>query len=134
MADLRNLEMVTDSSTTFRLELVNPITLMPLEDEKGKAWIEVLSPQSDAYQKAQKAYQNQRINARKAGTTIDDVNREMSDVIAKCIVAWNNIEMDGQPLECDYANAFMILSDRRFAWLRKQVDDYIGNEGNFIKR
>lgn len=54
------------------------------------------------------------------------------DMYIKCTKSWQNVDLDGKPLECTYENVKMIYEDEGYAWLHEQVLVFMESRANFI--
>ena len=52
-------------------------------------------------------------------------------VLAKCIVGWENIIVDGKELDFTRSNATTLLTKVKF--IREQVSRFISNRANFLE-
>ena len=52
------------------------------------------------------------------------------DLISTCTVDWKNVQYEGEDLPCDAKNKRWLY--RKFRWIFDQVDEFIGDRGNFL--
>lgn len=69
--------------------------------------------------------------ASKTKITGEIVEVENRRTLLACIAGWENLEVDGGPVEITEDNANMLLD--RFPWIEEQVDTAIMDRSNFIK-
>lgn len=134
--DLSNLDFATVSDQGAVIELYHPVTRAILRNEAGEPLtVTVVGENSERFQMSQRMITNRRLAAKgKLRLTAEELEAEGIETLAKCVIAWTNIMVDGETLACTPANVIKVLKDRRFSWLRKQVDDAVTDEGNFIQR
>lgn len=54
------------------------------------------------------------------------------DIYVLCTKDWQNVELNGKPLECTKENVSMIYGDENYAWIHEQVLSFMDNRANFI--
>lgn len=84
--------------------------------------------QDKRLQEAQTSAMNKGQKAKVTGEVVELENRR---TLLACIAGWENIEVDGAPLEVSEENANALLD--RFPWIEEQVDTAIMDRSNFIK-
>lgn len=130
--DLSSLDTASAAAAGATLHLRHPATDAPLTTDEGEPiTIACLGMDSQAFVKRQNQVINQRLAAgTKAKVTAEAVLAESVDTIAACITGWQNVILDGAPLAFSPENAKKLLT--RFAWIREQVDRFIGDRANFL--
>lgn len=134
-ADISNFDVNAAANRGAKLEIKAPDGSMLMQaDGKTPVTITLLGMDSDKFTERKNATINKRIQqgARlkiTAQSAQDDGNR----TLAACTVAWDGIVLDGETLECTFDNAVKLYSDKRFPWLREQVDEFIAERENFLK-
>lgn len=74
----------------------------------------------------------QQAQARNRGETpMEVVEGESLEVVLACIVGWENIVMDGVPVDFTPTNARRVLT--RVPWAVEQADLFIHERANFLK-
>lgn len=137
--DLASIDTVAACNQGVEVELRHPATNEPL----GIFWT-VLGRDSDTYND----YIRDKVNAmlrkkalaEKRGRdleirTLEDAEAENIETLIVCSTGWRTgdkqvICFGGQELEFNVANAKKILTER--AWIRKQLDEAIGDLSNFM--
>jgi hypothetical protein len=107
----------------------DPNTGEPLVEEDGTPVTITLSGvDSAAYEKAQRDAAEARLNA---ANPIDPVVSS-SMIMAKCTIAWTNIDYQQvKNAPCNLEHAFNLY--KRLKWLREQVDIFVSARRNFMK-
>jgi hypothetical protein len=130
--DLSNLDT---SANTAKMAVKHPVSGDDLFTEDDQPiTITLLSADSDEYETAM--HDAQRSQARAAAQTdgLSDptgVQRRAMAVLAKCIVGWENIIVDGKELDFTRSNATTLLTKVKF--IREQVSRFISNRANFLE-
>lgn len=136
--DLATLETV-DGSVPFQLR--HPTSNAPLfaqtadgEDDTSKPIaINIIGKDSEPFRARLRAITNKRLAAgKKLKITAEEVETESTNTIAACITGWQNVTLDGKPLDYSSANAKLLLN--RLPWLQEQLDEAIGDRANFLKK
>lgn len=137
--DLGSLDVATRANEGIDYHVLHPVTRQPMYHKENEGaeplpmTVRILGEQSEAFQKAQRVITNRRLAARGRGkVSAEEIEAESLETLCKCIIGWSNIFLSGKKLEFSYANALQLMGDRRFAWLRKQIDEAIGDESNFL--
>lgn len=63
--------------------------------------------------------------------TAEEIEESALRQLSICTVSWKGVKLDGQELECNPDNAYMLYS--RLPWLKEQVDEFVGDRANFLK-
>lgn len=139
MIDLGSIDTVSACNKGVEIELRHPATNEPI----GIHWT-VVGSESDTFKDYMRTKINERIRkeamARKRGRdpeikTIEDSEEDTIELLTVCSLGWRTgdskvIKFNGADLEFNVQNAKKILAER--AWIRKQLDDAIGDLGNFM--
>jgi len=137
LMDFSELDLGTTADGGKIVELFHPSTRQPLlTDDKEKITVTVLGRYSDKYMAMQRQINNRRLATQRGSRvkiTSEEIEAETSDILANCIIAWHGVQLNGEMLECNYANARMLLEDRRFGWFREQIDDAVNDDANFMR-
>lgn len=140
MADLSALksQLGIDTNTPTKVPLEHPVTREPLvEKDTGElAHVLVVGPNSSAFNKAQKANQNRRLRLKPQQINADLLETEAVELLASCTTGWFLVNFEGEPVDFPYTaeNARALYRDDSLTWIRNQVDRFLGDEGNFMKR
>lgn len=138
--DLASLDTVAACDAGAEIELQHPTTNAPLD-----IWISVLGRDSQVF----KAYTRQSINARlrkeaanrRRGRDVEVATVELAEedstgALVACTLGWRTgknpvITFKGEDLPFSPVNAAMIYN--ALPWIKRQVDDAIGDLENFLK-
>jgi hypothetical protein len=128
--DLSTLEPTTDS---VPVPLRHPVTNEKLLAAGGAPiTVNIVGMDSEQFRTRHRAIINRRLSAgKKAKVTAEEIEAESIDTIAACITGWQQIELDGKPLEYSKGAAKTLLT--RLPWLREQLDEAIADRANFLK-
>lgn len=66
-----------------------------------------------------------------AMNSVEEIETESAEQLANATLGWEGIELDGKVLPFTIANAKSLYM--RLPWLREQVDNFVGDRGNFLK-
>lgn len=133
--DLAELNMASDAEQGYELRLVHPKT-----DEVLDLTITVLGSDSDAYQDTLRELQRKRAREATKGRRIklllspDEQYADATELLVAATTGWANMTVDGKPLEFSPANARTVYTDRRWRWIREQVDAAINDRANFLPK
>jgi len=125
--DLSQLDVQAAAENGANLEVRHPATGIVIPGMT----ITVLGTDSKTYRNAIKARLRQRVNQRKKNDfDPEKAEKEAVELLADLTVDWDGISLDGQVLKCNRENCITVYS--RFAWIREQVDEFIGDRANFL--
>lgn len=138
--DLSTIDTVAACNKGFEVELKHPATNEPL----GLYWT-VLGSESDAFREFIKETLNTRIRkeamAKKRGKdleirTMDEAEAETIDLLTVCSLGWRSgdkptLKFSGEDLAFNVPNVRKVL--QTLPWIRKQLDEAIGDLENFMK-
>lgn len=128
--DLGQLKVSFDS-VEFRL--IHPVTQIELDGPTDPIfWM--LSPQHDKVQAVKKKLTDSVYRRKKKDVEPEVIEKTVLDILIACIDNWQNIELDGEPLEFSKQNAEKLLSDPAFGWVRNQIQEFVDTESNFFKK
>jgi len=131
--DLSKLSLTTASEEGVRMELYHPVTEVSFDPP---IYFTVVGVDSERYQKAQKDLMNKRLKKAQARNrirfqaTAEELEQDNIELLARCILSWENIEWEGEAIKCNFENAKKLLSVQ---WIREQVDLFIGDRANFLQ-
>jgi hypothetical protein len=125
--DLSQLDTAKASDEGAELELRHPKTGEVL----GGPVIILAGPDSEIVRGAQRKLTNKRLKGRRTKVDAEMIEDEQLEVLALSTLGWRDIACDGAVLPCSKENAKMLYG--RFPWIREQVDEFVGERGNFIK-
>ncbi|MFN3858110.1 MAG: hypothetical protein ACK4RV_10190 [Caulobacter sp.] len=130
--DLAQIDTTKAANEGAVLELLGPDEA-PLVDENGApVTITLLGKDSEVFNRETNARANRVLNQRgRQKITVEASRAEGVRLLAKCTVAWAGIKVRGEFLDCTYENALKLYTE--FAFIREQVDAFIGDRSNFTK-
>ena len=137
--DLSKYDTVKGSEKGARCNLLDPITKeeIRIQNEDGSTeplWIELLGPDSEKYKKENNKITNSRIKVRnKNGTLTSEVlDQENKKLVASVITGWSpKFAIDGAPFPYSPDNARKLID--AYPWTYEQLNDFLGDRGNFCK-
>lgn len=59
-----------------------------------------------------------------------EIERESLDLLVLLTKDWKHLDWDGKELDCTPENVEMVYKE--LPWLREQVDEFVGDRGNFL--
>lgn len=132
MFDLSTLKTVK-ADTGAVMDVLHPQTDEPI---KGMT-ITLLGQDSEVYRKIQQARQQVTINRMAKGKKAVDLDAEKLaedtiDDLVKLTVGWEGFAEGKTRLEFSKEAAHRIYSDPGYAWLKDQVQAFIGDRANFF--
>lgn len=135
--DLASLSAKEACEKGFELELRHPVTNEPLG-----VFIGVVGSESEAFQQHVRKKANERLRKqftaqRKGGDdapTIEQAESDAIDLLVACTTSWRTgdeptIKHSGKSLEFNETNVRFLYAER---WIRAQVDEAVGDLGNFL--
>jgi hypothetical protein len=118
-----------------RIELISPA-----DQSSTGIFITMLGRDSDVFDQAV----NEQIDTanrlaallRARGKTVPpktqvQIEKDQAELIVACVVDWENMVVDGDEVPYSVSAALGLLE--RFPWIRKQLDDAIGDVASFMK-
>lgn len=98
--------------------------------------ITVLGADSDAYRERQRQFQRARVErmnkSRRMNITPDEIEAEALELLVEVTTGWSGFRLNGADLPFNRDNVRMVY--KRFGWIREQVDQAVGDRGNFLPR
>lgn len=136
--DLASLSTKEACERAYELELRHPVS-----NEALGVFISVLGSESATFQghvrrraneNLSKQFRNQRRGKDAEAPTVEVAEKESIALLAACTTGWRTgdaptVTHGGKALECSEANAKFLYAER---WIREQVDEAIGDLGNFM--
>lgn len=136
--DLASISAKAACNKGFELELTHPVSFEPLG-----VFISVVGRESDAFQghvrkranaKMREQFQAQRNGRANEVPTVEQIEAEAIDLLVACTTGWRTgdvpvIEWAGEKLDFTDGNVRRIYGE---TWIRAQVDEAIGDLGNFM--
>lgn len=132
--DFNQLDTGRASNEGATLHLKHPVTGVPLLHDDQPQTIDLAGPDSDRWRKNKfEAYRRRAKEARRSGGTLppEVIEAEAIEALASVTLGWSKIIIDGRDLEFSKQAAVSLYT--RFSWIREQVDEFVGDLGNFMK-
>jgi hypothetical protein len=128
MTDLAQLDTNKASEDGVWCEIENPAN-----GESTGIKVKVLGMDSKVYQDQTRKIQDK--NLKKGFRGMKNLKTETLDnnkieLICVCTTEWENVEYNGETLECNMENKRWLY--KTFRWIFDQVDEFIGDRGNFL--
>ena len=126
--DLSQLDTSKASEDGVWMEIENPSTGEPLGIK-----IKVLGMDSKAYRDQQRKTQDRNLKKGMKGLKSlksETLENDRIELICACTVGWENVVYNGETLECTRENCRWLY--KQYPWIFDQVDEYIGDRGNFL--
>lgn len=131
--DFKTLDLTPSAEKGSAMVVRHPVTDEDLTDAKGKpVTITLLGNHSREFrQKVDEMSRRQNKRRNSDNLTLAEAERRAAELLAAVTVSWSGVEWEGQKLECNRENAEMLY--RELPWVRTQVDEFVGDVGNFFK-
>lgn len=130
--DLSKLDLEAAADQGATLQLRHPVTEEVLTQDDGTPiTITVLGSESKKFQRAMDAFERSRSGRKQKPMARAERQRAAAAMLAEVTVGWQGIIWDGEELPCTKENAKMLYFERPF--IREQVDEFVGDMGNFLK-
>lgn len=126
--DLGKLDVKAASEKGAVLHLKHPMTGEKLFDGDEPVTITVIGRDSPAVSAVMKDLDRRKSK----GEDIDEHERGL-ELLAAVVKDWSGIELDGEPLECNKANARKLFADPRTEWIGEQVGPFALSRRNFAQ-
>lgn len=126
--NLESLALKETAAMTVR----HPATGEALADDKGNAvTIDICGTSSKQYRDAITRMQQRALRRGKKNPTVAELREEGVELLVQCSDRINNLTYKNEPV--DTAEAFRaIYGDPKFAWLKDQVDEFLGSTSDFL--
>jgi hypothetical protein len=134
MSKFDALELAVDQPS--RMTIHHPITGIPLKDDQGEAWIDLLSMDSDKAKTFERKLTQSRLSQRvRQQVQVEQLEAENHSRLANLCCGWRLLTLDGAPLDVPFseANAAEMFANNRMTWLREQVEAFLATRANFTK-
>jgi hypothetical protein len=134
MFDISTLALKAD----HELHLKHPLTETKLfadAEEKKPVMILLHGTASKQYRNQVQAMQTRQLrrNAKKEKPSAETMNEEAVELLVACSAGTKNFVFEGTEFSGTPEAFRKLYSDPKFSWLRAQVDEAIGDVGNFLK-
>lgn len=128
--DLAQLDVAAVADQGAWLTLKHPTTGDDLPVK-----IKLAGRDSKLWRDAERAYADNRLERMQRNGKIGtiktaDVERRGLRLLATVTMAWENVEIDGKPVQCTKEQAEQLYA--RFPWIAEQVDEFVGDRSNFL--
>lgn len=117
------------------VEIYDPASGEPVtmgEDSDIKLTFTVSGPYSKAKLDADRKANVKVINSKKKKYSVDDYQELHTDNLYSRILKWSVISSEGIPVECSTDNLTAFFKE--YPWVRTQIEEYINDNANFIKK
>lgn len=135
--DIASLDTVAASNDGAELELRHPVTNAPLG-----VFISIVGKDSDSFREYQRRKFNEYLRAEHAARirgknappqkSAEEYEDDMLTLLVTCTRSWKGVVFKGVDLEFNAENVRMLYKNS--PWIRDQVNDAVGDLGNFLKR
>lgn len=118
-----------DQLDTAEITITHPGT-----GEPTNIRIKVAAPDSAHYKKVSMRVQNEQLQfamKNRGKTTAERLAQNSLEILVGATVAWGGIAENGTPLPCTPENVRRVYTD--FAFIRDQVDEFLGDRRNFFR-
>ena len=132
--DLSHFDTITGSETPVRMYVVDPITKEEIVFNGERLYVDMLGPDSEKYRKLNNKIINGRIKSnRKGGAITTEVIEQDNKNLAACVITgWSPAFVrDGAPFEFSPENAKVFV--QAYPPIYDQINDFLGDRGNFLK-
>jgi hypothetical protein len=104
-----------------------------LQDDVG---VVIRSRLSTVGQRVQREQASKRLEESRRGKSpgVDELEAEVTELLANLTVSWTFDSLDGQPFPCTIENARKFWADPRFRGFRERANGFVATEANFTKR
>ena len=129
-----------DGETPARLVLISPFTNTPIKNTKGEeAYIMLLGNDSLVAVKHRRAATNKHLAKRaklRGKITAEELEDTAAEMLAAQTKGWKLINFEGEDIDFPFtkANAVELYSNPSFSWIHEQVNEFVDERANFIKR
>ena len=107
------------------LEIIHPKTGQPTDMH-----IKLLGADSETYKKTERRQQSRHLKRGLKHLSPEDLYYDTLELLVACTVEWQNIQENGQELECTRENVRRVYSE--YDDVRDQVREFVEDRGNFL--
>ena len=117
-------------SAQTEVEIIHPLTNKPV----GIKFL-IISRHTAEVKNLARQMADKRIASARKGKPIDtaSLEDESLDLLVAAVKGWDGVEDEGKPIPCTAEKVREILSTPGLEWIRKQVDDALGNDALFFQ-
>lgn len=65
---------------------------------------------------------------------VDELERQNAELLAACIIGWNNLTEGGVPVPYTHEKAVELMMTPELSFIREQVERYVAQRVNFFRR
>lgn len=143
---LTSLNTAPAANAGRALNVLHPEKRTPLQwgpdGEQQNVVIVLLGKDSNAFIQAEEANRDKTMENMTEGAKFSSAEQRLkgAEILASCTTGWSGIPqgwLDGtdneQPAEFSCANAIKLYMNPGVAWVRDQVDKFVGTRANFLK-
>lgn len=136
MTDLAQFGTRESAAAGAVMHVVNPATRAELFTKDGQPiTITLASSDSDRVREVSRRSTNKRLAQQRGGrnavVTAEALEADAINALMAATIAWQGIAIGGEVLELNDANVRRAYTE--LPWLRRQVDEFVADEGNFVK-
>jgi len=131
--DLESINPAKFAARGQKLHLRHPVTDELLHNEDGEPiTITLLGRDAPEYRRFMRNTANAAMRKGKNNrASIEQLEQQSADLLAAVTVAWENVVLEGEALECTPDNAARVY--RELPFVREQVDEFVEDRSNFLK-
>lgn len=128
MTDLTQFaDLIPAQEEGIVVDILHPVTGDPI----GMS-VQVAGPDSERARKARQAVMNANMRSNAASRPkANELEESQRKVIAKSVISWIGVELDGKELDCTTDNVIKVFADYPFIY--EQVSGAAANRAGFIK-
>jgi hypothetical protein len=131
-----DLSQLAFSAEAVEMHLMHPVTNQVLTTDAGEPMtLLVVGTDSEECRKVDREITDRRLKSqafgRKIKVSAEQIEAESFERTIACIVGFKNIIVKSDPLEYSKKSVKDLL--KTFPWLRRQVEEFIDDQANFIK-
>ncbi|API58099.1 hypothetical protein BSL82_01295 [Tardibacter chloracetimidivorans] len=132
-----DLSSIALSDAATEIELTHPIT-----SERLGIFVSVYGKHSSAFQDYTRRKANESLKRmaaqRRRGKdeeppTVEQIESDAVDLLVACTAGWRGMVLDGAELAFSAEAARKLYLDKRFPFIREQVDEAVGDTQAFLK-
>lgn len=131
--DLKSTDTAAQSEKGAVMVVRHPATGEELRHDDGHPMtITVAGMASRRYRRKSQEITNRRLGSNRMRGTAQQLENDSVELITACTISWD-IQLGGQVPPSEEAEYRKVYANPGLRWLRDQVDNYIGEPGNFME-